>query len=76
MSDLNSKSLRRRVLECGDRVRIRGVERDSPEYDEGVIESFTFSGARVHWELADETYSESLESLVSVTENARHRGES
>jgi len=45
-------------FKAGDRVRMKGVKPDSPEYDIGTIVAFTFSAAKVHWERADEIYSE------------------
>ncbi len=45
-------------FKVGDRVRVKGVKPDSPEYDIGTIVGFTFGNAKVHWEAADEIYTE------------------
>jgi len=45
-------------FKTGDRVCMKGVKPDNPEYDVGTIVGFTFDNAKVHWEAADEIYSE------------------
>lgn len=66
VSDVGGKPIARptrRALEVGDRVVITSVADDADAYDVGTIVGFTFNGARVHWERADEVYTERLEDL-------------
>lgn len=63
MSDIGNR--RRRVVDStsrlvvGDRVEIG----EGDEHDTGTVVGFTFNGVRVHWDLADETYTEDYKDL-------------
>jgi hypothetical protein len=54
-------------FKTGDRVRMKGVKLNSPEYDIGTIVGFTFDKAKVHWENADEIYSEDQAQLEHLS---------
>jgi hypothetical protein len=59
-------------FQAGDRVRMKGVKPDSPEYDTGTIVGFTFDNAKVHWETADEIYSEDPTKLEHLAPDNEH----
>lgn len=53
-------------FKVGDRVRVKGVGPDSPMFDTGTIVGFTFGSAKVHWETADEIYTENASELEPI----------
>ncbi len=53
-------------FKVGDRVHKKGVKPDSSEYDTGTIVGFTFDNAKVHWESADEIYTENQAVLEAL----------